>query len=446
MLECGDKQRKENQEDFIYDRKDIMIATNAFGMGINKSNIRFIIHYNMPATIENYYQEAGRAGRDGEKAECILLFSRNDIITNKFLIEQSDNEKEKAKEYQKLNNIVDYCNTDKCLRKYILEYFGEKVEYNECKSCGNCNNYTEKTDITLDTQKIMSCIKRMNERFGSMLVTDVLKGANTAKIKQLGLNKLSTYGIMKEQSKEYIREIISFLISDGYIISIGDKYPTLKLSNKATEVLFNNEKVIIKRKMIKKEVIQNNFNKELFIILKNLRTEIAIRNDLPPFVIFSDASLIDMCKNYPINKQDMLKIVGVGSLKLEKYGELFLEKIIEYVDRNNIILKNKGSNREGKKQDTYICTFELYKNGNTINEIALQRNLTKQTIENHLLKCIEKGLDINIEKNINTKYKSQILNVINKIGIEKLKPIKEALPEEVTYFDIKYYILKRNIS
>ncbi len=455
-----DKSRNENQNNFVFDKTSIMVATNAFGMGIDKSNIRYVIHYNMPKDMESYYQEAGRAGRDGSDAECILLFNRSDIVSNKFLIEQTNSTSTKLVEYQKLNDMVDYCNTDKCLRKYILEYFGEQTDYDNCNNCSNCNSEIESTDITTDSKKIMSCIKRMKERFGIGLVTDVLKGSKTAKIKSMKFDDLSTYGIMSDYSKETIKEIISFLVSENYINCVGDKYPILTLNSNCSDILFGDKHVFIKRKIekVKQKPSGISYNNELFNILSSVRKYLAEQLNVPPFVIFSDSTLIEMCITYPITLDELYQISGVGKYKAENYGKYFLNEIQKFIKEHNIIKNSNIVNEinskkikipkepKSQKEPTIITTYNLYQSGKTIKEISNLRGLTQATIEKHLIDCYKQGFDIDLEKDIHTQYEKEICNMIHFMKGSLLRDIKSALPYEVTYFDINYYIAKLEMN
>ena len=456
----SDSARESNQNDFVFDKTSIMVATNAFGMGIDKSNIRYVIHYNMPKDLESYYQEAGRSGRDGSSAECILLFNRSDIVSNKFLIEKTGSASARLVEYQKLNDMVDYCNTDKCLRKYILEYFGETTDYENCNNCSNCNSEIESTDITTDSKKIMSCIKRMKERFGIGLVTDVLKGSKSSKIKNFKFDTLSTYGIMSEYSKETIKEIISFLVSENYINCVGDKYPILTLTPACADVLFNDKPVFIKRKIekVKSKSMQVNYNTTLFGILSTVRRNLAEQLNVPPFVVFADSTLIEMCIAYPTALNELYQIPGIGTYKAENYGKYFIHEIQKFVEENNIqkptniisdIASKKVKVPKEKKEDkepTKITTYNLYVSGKSIQEIVNLRGLKRPTIEKHLIDCYKDGLEIDLEKDIHTQYEKEICNMIHFMKGALLRDIKAALPFEVTYFDINYYMAKLQLA
>ncbi len=462
-----EEQRTKNQEDFIFDNKNIMVATNAFGMGIDKSNIGYVIHFNMPSSMENYYQEAGRTGRDGASAECIILFSRADVVTNKFLIEKSNRGYiEKTIEYNKLNSMVDYCNTDKCLRKFILEYFGENVIYENCSNCINCNTKLELIDMTVEAKMILSCIKRMGQKYGSLVVTDVLRGSKSTKMTELKFDTLSTYSIMKDYSKDSVRDMISYLVVEGYLDVYGTKYPLLKLNDNSNKILFEDEKILIKRnieKDLKGNEIEENItiDRGLFEKLKEIRKEIAVLNNIPPFIIFSDTSLKDMCKYYPRTKQEMLEISGVGIKKYENYGLKFLNAINEYILQNNIdveVIKNNNKlnsknnedlSRMLKKESTYKITYDMFNSGKNIEKIAIERNLTISTVQGHFMKFLEEQWDNadKIEKylydtQVNKQYIEDIKLSCKKNGIKSFGKIKKSLPEEVSYFDIRYVVWK----
>lgn len=456
----SDIERKENQEDFVYDRAKIMVATNAFGMGIDKPNIRFVIHNNMPRTIENYYQEIGRAGRDGEESECILLFSPGDVQTQKYIIDNGTlNPFRKRNELQKLQTMIDLVYSNGCYRKFILNYFGEKGEEN-CGKCSSCNFDGEIIDRTIDAQKVISCIYRMKRPYGIGMIIDVLRGSKNKKLVDLDLDKLTTYGIMKEYKKEDLKDFINTLISHGYI-NYGGEYPVATPNVNSNKIIKGEEKVLFKEERKIKVLSEDN---ELLSILKEIRREIAETEKIPPYMVFGDNTLKEMSARLPMIEDELLDISGVGLKKISSYGEQFLNPIINYVNEKgietNFVIKkdNNYKNTEEKdsrkkfisdKKKSFEVTIDMLKTGKNFKEIAKERDISLNTAISHVNTYLAEGNKIDFEIDFDSVFtkreEDEVLEAIDRVGFNKLKPIKEEVSEEISYDTIKYVILKKAI-
>ncbi len=417
-------ERKKNQEAFNRDEVQVIVATIAFGMGIDKSNVRFVVHADLPKNIEGYYQETGRAGRDGSAARCLLFFGRGDVPKIRYFIDRINDDGERFIAIGKLNKMVGYASHNVCRRKQLLAFFGEDYPVDNCSACDICSGSVEEVDISVEAQIVMSAISRTGQRFGAGHIVDIVTGADTKRVRQLGHNEIKTYGAGKGKEKTYWRSVIDELIAQEAVMPEGDPYPVLKISKKGFDILFSKETITALRKQEAKSKTRREkrgdsgeYDEALFERLRSVRKRLADVQKVPPYIIFSDKTLQEMCKSFPSTTSDMRKIGGVGDMKLERYGEDFISEISRYIDENpgiSILLPDADGSggsalqHKKKKGESIDETYMFFRKGMSLDDISKIRNLAPSTIAAHMEQLIMEGRDIDIDCVVNPSKRLMI--------------------------------------
>jgi ATP-dependent DNA helicase RecQ len=455
-----DIERNRNQDVFIKDQVQIIIATIAFGMGINKSNVRFVIHYDLPKNLESYYQEIGRSGRDGLRSDCLLLFSYADISKINYFIDQKEDEVERLSAKAHLNAMVRYAESEICRRHPLINYFGESYKTFDCRMCDNCiAAEKEMTDITIPAQKLLSAVKRTGQVFGMNYLIDVLMGNDTDRILSNGHQNLTVFGIGKEYTKKQWHMIANQLVNKELLIR-DLEFGSIKLTERAPEILFKNQKVLGYVKEAKtstkkpKQIVQA-YDPELFELLRRKRKELADEQDIPPYVIFSDKALGQMAADYPRDENGLLNIGGIGINKLERYGNIFLSIINRYCIKKNITGGlNKpgllsGSRRRPKKNSSqllkYVIVAQSFNEGTSIKQLTEDFGIKAQTIVTHIARYASEGHKIRMkglmeELSLPAEQHQKVFEAFKEEGTITMKTIYEKFNNEISYEDL--HILK----